>query len=96
MEVTKKAREAAAADAARRPDIDPAIIEQLMKGYERPEDLTGPGGILEQLTKRLYERVLQGEMSHSLGYEKGQAPKRAEARAAYKPPQRHEQKDAPQ
>ena len=79
MEVTKKAREAAAADAAHRPDIDPAIIEQLMKGYERPEDLTGPGGILEQLTKRLYERVLQGEMTHYLGYEKGQAPKLAEA-----------------
>ena len=79
MEVTKKAREAAAADAAHRPDIDPAIIEQLMKGYERPEELTGPGGILEELTKRLYERVLQGEMTHYLGYEKGQAPKLADA-----------------
>jgi hypothetical protein len=74
MEVTKKAREAAAADAARRPDIDPAIIEQLMKGYERPEDLTGPGGILEQLTKRLYERVLQGELTHYLGTKRAKPP----------------------
>jgi putative transposase len=79
MEVTTKAQKGAAVDAGRRPDIDPAIIEQLMKGYQRPEDLTGPGGILEQLTKRLYERVLQGEMSHHLGYEKGGAPKLTEA-----------------
>lgn len=30
---------------------------------------------MEQLTKRLYERVLGAEMTHYLGYEKGQAPK---------------------
>jgi putative transposase len=54
---------------------NPAIIEELMKGHQRPEDLTGPGGIMEQLTKRLYERVLGAEMTHYLGYEKGQAPK---------------------
>jgi hypothetical protein len=41
-----------------RPEIDLAIIEELMKGYERPADLTGPGGIMEELHKRLYERVL--------------------------------------
>jgi transposase-like protein len=29
---------------------------------------------MEQLTKRLYERVLGAEMTHYLGYEKGQAP----------------------
>jgi putative transposase len=28
---------------------------------------------MEELTKRLYERVLGAEMSHYLGYEKGQA-----------------------
>jgi transposase-like protein len=77
MEVTKKAREAVAGEATRKPEIDPAIIEELMKGYQQPEDLTGPGGILEQLTKRLYERVLGAEMTHYLGYEKGQAPKLA-------------------
>jgi transposase-like protein len=46
-----------------------------MKDYRRPDDLVGPGGIMEQLTKRLYERVLGAEMTHYLGYEKGQAPK---------------------
>jgi putative transposase len=32
---------------------------------------------MEQLSKRLYERVLGAEMTHYLGYEKGQAPKLA-------------------
>lgn len=75
MEVTKKKERIEQGQEGRKPGIDPAIIEELMKGYQRPEDLTGPGGIMEQLTKRLYERVLGAEMTHYLGYEKGQAPK---------------------
>jgi putative transposase len=75
MEVTKNKEQEAQGQEGKKPEIDPAIIEELMKGYQRPEDLTGPGGIMEQLTKRLYERVLGAEMSHYLGYEKGQAPK---------------------
>ena len=49
-----------------------------MKGYYRPEDMTEPGGILEQLTKRVYERILRAEMTPYLCYEKGQAPLRDE------------------
>jgi putative transposase len=75
MEVTKKKEQEAQGQEGKKPEIDPAIIEELMKGYQRPEDLSGPGGIMEQLTKRLYERVLGAEMTHYLGYEKGQAPK---------------------
>jgi putative transposase len=48
-------------------------VHQSLKGYQRPKDPTGPGGIMEQLTKRLYERVPGAEMTHYLGYEKGQA-----------------------
>ena len=76
MEVTKKKERVEQGQEGKKPEIDPAIIEELMKGYQRPEDLTGPGGIMEQLTKRLYERVLGAEMTHYLGYEKGQAPQR--------------------
>jgi putative transposase len=75
MEVTKKKEQEAQGQEGKKPEIDSAIIEQLMKDYQRPEDLTGPGGIMEQLTKRLYERVLGAEMTHYLGYEKGQRPK---------------------
>jgi putative transposase len=74
MEVTKSKEPTQGAKEERKLEIDPAIIDELMKGYQRPEDMTGPGGILEQLTKRVYERILGAEMTHYLGYEKGQAP----------------------
>jgi putative transposase len=46
------------------------LLDQLLAGYTKPEDLTGKDGILKQLTARLVERALQGEMSEHLGYEK--------------------------
>jgi putative transposase len=67
MEVTKKKERVEQGQEGRKPEIDPTIIEELMKGYRRPEDLSGPGGIVEQLTKRSYKRVLGAEMTHYLG-----------------------------
>jgi putative transposase len=78
MEVTKSKEPTQGAKEEQKPELDSAIIDELMKGYQRPEDMTGPGGILEQLTKRVYERILGAEMTHYLGYEKGQAPQREE------------------
>ena len=78
MEVTQSKEPRQGAKADQTPKIDSAIIDELMKGYQRPEDMTGPGGILEELTKRVYERILGAEMTHYLGYEKGQAPPRDE------------------
>ena len=49
-----------------------------MKSCQRPEDMTGHEKILEQLTKRVYERILRAEMTHYLGYEKGQATSRGQ------------------
>jgi len=46
------------------------LIEELMKGYEKPEDLIGEKGLLKDLMKRLLERALQGELTHHLGYPK--------------------------
>jgi hypothetical protein len=40
MEVTKNKEQE-----GKKPAIDPAIIEELIKDYQRPEDLTGPGGV---------------------------------------------------
>jgi len=37
-----------------KPELDSATIDELMKRYQRPENITGPGRILEQLTKRVY------------------------------------------
>lgn len=36
----------------------------------KPEDLIGEGGILKQLTARLFERALEAEMSAHLEYQK--------------------------
>jgi putative transposase len=58
MEVTKSKEPAQGVKGEPKPEIDSAIIDELMKGYQRPEDMAGPGGILEQLTKRVYERIL--------------------------------------
>jgi hypothetical protein len=44
MEVTKKKEQEAQGQEGKKPEIDPPIIEELMKGYQRPEDLSGPGG----------------------------------------------------
>ena len=94
MEVTKSKESTQGAKDEQKPEIDPAIIDELMKGYERPEDMTGPGGILEQLTKRVYERILGAEMTHYLGYSERPGIATAgggqEARQSSK---RHEQKD---
>jgi putative transposase len=46
------------------------LLEELMTGYEKPEDLLGENGILKDLTKALLEKALQGELTHHLGYPK--------------------------
>src|ERR1044072_7281925 len=50
--------------------ISPKLIDDLLKDYQSPSDLLGQDGLLQQLTKALVERALQGELSHHLGYEK--------------------------
>jgi len=61
MEVTKSKEPTQGAKEEQKPELDSAIIDELMEGYQRPEDMTGPGGILEQLTKRVYELILGAE-----------------------------------
>src|SRR5580692_3587651 len=75
MEVTKNKEEQGRGKEAKKPGIDPVLLDQLIEQYKRPEDAAGAGGLLEQLTKRVYERILSGEMTHYLGYAKGEAPK---------------------
>jgi len=53
--------------------ITKELLDQLLQEYEQPEDLLGDQGILQQLTKALVERALEGEMTHHLGYQKHDA-----------------------
>lgn len=50
--------------------IPDELIDELLKGYKKPEDLLGDEGILKDLTKRLVERALEAELDTHLGYTK--------------------------
>jgi putative transposase len=51
-------------------EIKLELIDELLKGYKKPEDITGENGLLKRLTKSLLERALNAELTHHLGYEK--------------------------
>jgi putative transposase len=50
--------------------ITPELLDDLLKDYNKPVDLLGQGGLLQQLTKALVERALNGELTHPPGYQK--------------------------
>jgi len=50
--------------------IDLKLIDKLLADYKKPEDIIGENGLLKQLTKALWERAMQAEMTEHLGYEK--------------------------
>lgn len=50
--------------------FSPELLDELLKGYENPEDLLGKGGILKQLTAALVARCLNAEMAHHLEAER--------------------------
>jgi transposase-like protein len=55
------------------------LIDELLQDCHTSEDLLGQDGLLQQLTKAIVERALQGELTHHLGYDK-HAPRRQEQR----------------
>ncbi len=46
------------------------IIDELLTGYESPEEFWGETGLFSQLKKKLVERALEAEMDDHLGYSK--------------------------
>jgi putative transposase len=56
------------------PVLPDELIDELLAGARTPEEITGPEGLLQRLTKRLVERAMAAELSEHLGYEHGQAP----------------------
>ena len=49
------------------------MLNELLKEYQKPEDLLGKNGLLKQLQKRLLEKALGAELTDHLGYEKHEA-----------------------
>jgi putative transposase len=56
------------------PDLPDELIDELLAGARTPEEITGPAGLLQRLTKRLVERAMAAELTEHLGYEHGEAP----------------------
>lgn len=50
--------------------VSTELIDQLLAGYKKPEDLIVENGQLKQLAKRLVERALEAEMTEHLGHTK--------------------------
>ena len=51
--------------------ISNEILDELLKGCERPEDLLGDAGLMKELKIKLMERMLGAELTAHLGYEAG-------------------------
>ena len=52
--------------------INDDVLDELLKGCERPEDLLGDGGLMTKLKKALMQRMLGAELTEHLGYEHGE------------------------
>jgi putative transposase len=46
------------------------VLDELIGELKNPEEFYGRGGLIEALTKAITERVLEGELTHHLGYPK--------------------------
>lgn len=59
--------------------LDEEALEEAVQGL-KPEDLTGPGGLLTQLAGRVIEAALGAELDDHLGYPPGERPPEANRR----------------
>ena len=62
--------------------ISKEILDELLKGVERPEDLLGDAGLMKELKIKLMERMLGAELTAHLGYEEGETRRQANPTAA--------------
>ncbi|MRX51338.1 IS256 family transposase [Paracoccus sp. S-4012] len=54
--------------------ITPEVLDELLKGCERPEDLLGEAGLMTELKRALMQRMLGAELTEHLGYAHGETP----------------------
>ena len=51
-------------------EISKALLDELLSGVERPEELLGDQGLIKELKVRLMERMLGAELIEHLGYDR--------------------------
>ena len=52
------------------PEFSPELLDELLGEAKTAQELLGSSGVIKSLSKALLERMLAGELSHHLGYEK--------------------------
>lgn len=50
--------------------ITDEVLNELLKEYQKPEDILGKNGLFKQLQKRLIEKAMGAELTAHLGYDK--------------------------
>src|ERR1700722_6809439 len=50
--------------------IENELLDKLLAGNKKPEEIVGKNGLLKQLTKALLERAMSAELSGHLGFAK--------------------------
>lgn len=69
--------------------IDDDVLDDLLKGCERPEDLLGAGGLMKELKKALMQRMLGAELTeYILATSTGWKHHRSNRTAATEPAER--------
>jgi putative transposase len=51
-------------------EIKNELIDELLKDYQKPEDIIGENGLLKRFVKAVLERAMNAELTHHLGYQK--------------------------
>jgi len=51
-------------------EIRTELIDELLKDYQKPDDIIGENGLLKRFMKAVLERAMSAELTHHLGYEK--------------------------
>jgi len=51
-------------------EIRTELIDELLKDYQKPEDIIGENGLLKRFVKAVLERAMNAELTQHLGYEK--------------------------
>ena len=73
--------------AVKRNELDPQIVEYFLDKVKTSDDIFGDSGVMKELKKALTERILEGELTTELGYEKHSPSGKNTARVTTPTPQ---------
>ena len=65
--------------------ISKELLDELLKGVERPEDLLGEAGLMKELKIKLMERMLGAGLRRTLAMKRARTPLRVRATAGMAP-----------